>query len=175
MIRNGIPKTIMNTDNLLYFNNNYNKNYIDYSINNYNNSQISDNNYLKNILQKKKEKYNILNINNQEKKNSIINDYIYKNITKINRDNIIKKHMNNNSILSKEANKLIKDFNIKQREKGKMNNKGNILINRTFNNNNFDNKYNNLEYKDYFFNILPYLYVGDIDNHISYETKDIKR
>ena len=28
----------------------------------------------------------------------------------------------------------------------------------------------NLAYKDYFFNILPYLYVGDINNHISYES-----
>ena len=28
----------------------------------------------------------------------------------------------------------------------------------------------NLAYKDYFFKILPYLYAGDINNHISYES-----
>ena len=29
-----------------------------------------------------------------------------------------------------------------------------------------------LEYKNYFFNILPYLYVGDIDDRISYESTE---
>ena len=151
----------MNTDNLLNGNDlNKNKNYINYTYNynsineNDNKNQIRDN-LLKNLIQKNKPKEYDININTQEKKNSIINDYIYKNITKINKENIKKKFLNKKySILSNEANKAIKDFNSKQREKGKMNNKGNILINRTFNNNNFDNKYNNLEYKDYFGNNL---------------------
>ena len=30
----------------------------------------------------------------------------------------------------------------------------------------------NLAYKDYFFSVLPYLYAGEINDHISYESKE---
>ena len=57
-------------------------------------------------------------INNNKIKNKAINNYIYNNIRKINENkNKKKKFRIKCSILSNEANKVIKDFNIRQKEK----------------------------------------------------------
>ena len=138
LLRNNIgdiPQNKMNTENWLYKNDiNKNKTFEYISYYKEENNKHTRNNLFKNILQKNKD-----NAINKGRKSEIINDYIYKNIIKINNkknnikinDNIIKKY----SVLSNEANKLIKDYYIKQNKRGKIKNHNNILINNAFNNN----------------------------------------
>ena len=61
---------------------------------------------------------NNINIHNEEIKKNTINNYIYNNLRKINEIKCIKKNLNRKcSVLSNEASKIIKDFNIKQKQK----------------------------------------------------------
>ena len=118
-------KIEINTNNILNKNNSY-----------YNkrNAQIK-NNLIKNKAHKLEINsltYKRIDIKNN---NSIINNNIYDNITKINELNKTKKN-NRYSILSNEANEVIKDYNTNI-----LNNK-NILKNRTFTNENNINNFN---------------------------------
>ena len=72
--------------------------------------------------------------NMQTKNNSVINDYIYRNITKINNKNKSKKIKY--SILSKEANEIIKNYNKKQKKNGHKANRNEKFFNKTYNSEN---------------------------------------
>ena len=144
-----------NSLNSLYQNDLFKNNTLDL-INNYDKKEgkniIMKNNLLKNIIQKN----SYSNINDEERRSAIINDNIYQNITRINNNNKNKNkkrkiNMNKNySVLSYEANKLIKEYNNKQRDKDKILKNDNKLINKTFNNNKiiFIQKNKNLKISD---------------------------
>ena len=151
---NEIPKIKMYTENLLYKEDIGKNKMFDYFNRNINvkNSKIR-NNLLKNIIQKNKElkKVKTFEINKNKINSSIIKDYIYNKIKQINKRNNKKKNLNKYSILSLEANNIIKDFNNNQMKKNKMVNKNNILINNSFNNNK-NNHYIQLSYNNYLSN-----------------------
>ena len=85
-----------------------------------------------NIIQNYNKNYNI-----QTKNNSVINDYIYKNITKINKRNKYKKIKY--SILSNEANEVIKNYNKKQKKNGQKANRKEKSFDKIFNSGNRNN------------------------------------
>ena len=162
-------------------NNKYNSIIKDYNSHTYRNKNVKENIYSKidNLLQnidqkyKNKTKYNNLsNFNslnnsknstknknlvyeNDEIKKHNINNYIYNNLRKINENRFIKKNLSIKcSVLSNEANKLIKDFNIKQKRKEmeqiinkeNINNYSSYMPLRTLNNNINLRKYNYSNY-----------------------------
>jgi len=148
-----ITKNILNRrTNIIYGYNSYKTN-----INN-SNRQIKD--FPKNILDNNKqnldklEKNKILNkitnniihnynknnsksYNIQTKNNSVINDYIYKNIKEINNKNKSKKIKY--SILSNEANEIIKNYNQKQKKIDQKENINEKSFNNAFNSGNNKN------------------------------------
>jgi len=87
------------------------------------------NNIIQNYNQNLSKAYNIQNQNN-----SVINDYIYKNITKINNKNKSKKLKY--SILSNEANEIIKNYNKKQKKNEQKTNRNENSFNKTYNSEN---------------------------------------
>ena len=122
----------------------YKKNYL--SLNNNKINHHIRNNFKKNayhkinIKNKEKKRNNYSSLNDDSKNNSVIKDYIYSNITRINEKNKSNKIFNEKySVLSKEANKIIKDYSIKLIENEHNLNKKKILINTTFNNENYNN------------------------------------
>ena len=124
-------KIEINTKNILNKNNSYN----------YKRNVQSKNNLIKNKVHNlERESKNILIYKRKDmkKNNSIINNKIYDNITKINE--LYKTKRNRRySILSNEANEVIKDYNINHKY---ILNKKNIIKNRTFNNENNINNFN---------------------------------
>ena len=144
-----ITKNILNRNNTYnsYGNNshktniNLNKQIKDITKNildNKNNFDKLENNKIKNYLTNNiipSYNQNNLNIYNmQTKNNSVINDYIYRNITKINNKNKNKKIKY--SILSKEANEIIKNYNKKQKKNGHKANRNEKFFNKTYNSEN---------------------------------------
>ena len=171
LLRNNIediPQIKMNTEKWLYKNGfNTNKTFEYMSFNNEDKNIHTRSNMFKNFFQKNKD----ITINKGHK-TEIINDYIYKNITKINsnkNNNFKKKNILDKkySILSNEANKLVKDYYIKQSKKGKIINHDNILINKTFNfNTNFVPKRNKNLQNNKNHNIINKNKLNAIDNNI---------
>ena len=110
---------------------------------NYNNNKFKSNKVMESLIKKNLYNYNKenkeINLKNNNimtyndiKSNSIINDYIYNNITKINERNKRRKSSNNKySVLSNQANKLIKYFNNGQKKNGKIQH-NNILKSKSF-------------------------------------------
>ena len=131
----------MTTDTLSNKNNfnNLNKKTFKY-INYKRNKEEKKNNHInlmKNFIRKKSK--NEITSNNDINKSSIINDYINKNIMKIYNNNKSRISNKKFSVLSNEALNLVKDYNSKERQKGKIIKNDNVLINRTFINKKYDN------------------------------------
>ena len=171
------PSTRINIENSLFKNDFKNKKYFKLNKNKKQGKQgkqgkhfCINNNLLKNIIQKNKEKINNINLNTEKSKSSLINDYINKNMPIIKNKNNIK--TNRNTVLSNEALKLVREFNKKQRENGKIIKKDNKLLNTSFiNNNNFNNfyyipiRYNNQNNKKKYFNNSKFIINSKINNN----------